>query len=298
MVLNIVLTYYLLSLIYVIVLVVLRKRGVGLQAMILIACPFLSLLILYAMSKKPNRNGELPDWLLRREQYEDFALRSPDIDKEINIVPFDDALMLNDNKTKRKMLMDLLKGEFMQHVDALEHALQNEDSETSHYAATAVQKAKSDLLKNMRNIEMNLEKKDVDYELLASYRDVLDQYIKIEFLDQYNRKKYAYTYLHTLDQLIQLSPKRDAGNYQNKIRVALTLGEHGKAADAATQFLATFPNDENAYFSAMNVHYKMYNELDFKQVMNRLTSSGIRLSPNRLNQLRFWIQGDPNEQQI
>ncbi|OLN23555.1 hypothetical protein BTO30_03780 [Domibacillus antri] len=298
MLVRVLIAYYVLSLIYVTVIFILRRKGAGLQAMMLIACPFISLFLLYAMSRTPNRHGMLPDWLLRREQYEDVALRPPDTEAEINIIPIDDALVLNDNKIKRKMLIDLLKGEFMKNVDALELALQNEDSETSHYAATAVQQAKSDLLKNMRGLEAQLADNEADYDVLEAYRDTLKQYIRIEFLDENTRKKYMYSYLQTLDKLIHLSPARDARNLEEKIKVALSLNEHKSARETAEQFLALFPDHEEAYFCAMNVHFHMRNEPDFKHVLNQLASSGTRLSPDGLNQLRFWLQGDVHEQQV
>lgn len=251
------------------------------------------------MSKKIYSKGELPDWLLRREQYDDFVLRSPDIEKETNIIPFNDALILNDNNTKRKMLIDLLKGEFLQNVNALELALQSDDSETSHYAATAVQQVKSELMKNMRQVEEQLESDEGDYRVHESYRDMLKNYIRIEFLDEQTRKEFTYTYLKTLDKLIRLSPISDPFNYVEKIETAILLHEYQDALETAERFLSLFPDLEEAYFLSMNVHFSMRNQDEFNQVMNRLLSStNIKLSPDKLNQLRFWLKGDRDEQQV
>lgn len=246
------------------------------------------------MSTRFHSKGVLPDWLLRREQFDDFVLRSPDIEEETNVIPFNDALILNDNKTKRKILIDLLKGEFLKNVDALELALQSDDSETSHYAATAVQQVKSDLMKNMRQLEEQLSDDDEDYDLLETYRDMLKNYIRIEFLDEQTRKKFMYTYLQTLNKLIQLSP-RDLLHFKEKIDTAILLNEHREALDTAEQFLSLFPDEEDAYFSLMTVHFSMRNQVDFRRILNQLRSTDIKLSPEKLNQLRFWLQGDSDE---
>lgn len=238
--------------------------------------------------------GSLPDWLLRREKYDDFVLRSPDIEEETNIIPFNDALILNDNKTKRKILIDILKGEFLKNVEALELALQSDDSETSHYAATAVQQVKSDLMKNMRQIEEQMSDNE-DIHLLGTYRDMLKNYIRIEFLDEQTRRKFTYTYLQTLTKLIQNSPKGDGLNYIEKVDTAIVLNEHQEALATAEQFLKLFPNQEEAYFSLMKVHFSMRNQVEFKRVLNELRLTDIKLSPEKLNQLRFWLQGDNDE---
>lgn len=293
---NALLIYYLLSIIYICLLVIFKRENFLIQAFILLSCPFISLLFIYAMSKKKYSKNLLPDWLLSREQYDDLVFKSPNIEVETNIIPFNDALVLNDNKTKRRMLIDLLKGEFSTNIDALELALKSDDSETSHYAATAVQQAKSDLMKTMRKLEEEIDNAETDSRLLEDYRDILKQYIRIEFLDKQTRKRYMYTYLATLSKLIKLSPDSSKLNHMEKIDVAISLHEYREALEAANQFLAVFPDQEEAYFAAMNIHYVMKNSEGFNEIVGRLRGSEIRLSPDKLNQLRFWIQGDGNEQ--
>lgn len=293
---NALLIYYLLSIIYICLLVIFKRENFLIQAFILLSCPFISLLFIYAMSKKKYSKNLLPDWLLSREQYDDLVFKSPNIEAETNIIPFNDALVLNDNKTKRRMLIDLLKGEFSTNIDALELALKSDDSETSHYAATAVQQAKSDLMKTMRKLEEEIDNAETDSRLLEDYRDILKQYIRIEFLDKQTRKRYMYTYLATLSKLIKLSPDSSKLNYMEKIDVAISLHEYREALEAVNQFLAVFPDQEESYFAAMNIHYVMKNREGFNKIVGRLRASEIRLSPDKLNQLRFWIQGDGNEQ--
>lgn len=298
MLINMLIAYYGLSVLYIIMMAILKRKGAGIQAMILIACPFISIFLLFAMSKRPNKDGALPDWLLRHEQYEDTSLQSPHIEKEINIIPFDDSLMLNNPKIKRSMLIDLLKSEFLQHVNALEKALKSDDSETSHYAATAVQQAKGELMNSMRKLEAQLQDNEGDLEALKAYSEVIKQYIRIEFLDVKTRKKYMYTYLHIVNQLIEKALKPDPEYYEEKIRTALQLNEHQTALSTAAQFLEKFPEREEAYFLAMHVHYQMRNKAEFSKTIELLRTSHTTLSPERLNQLRFWLQGDQYEKQV
>jgi tetratricopeptide (TPR) repeat protein len=290
---RLVLAYYVFAFVYLLIQLLSKREGIFIKGIILLSCPFISIFLIHAMSKKLYSKHHLPDWLLRREQYDDVVIKPPDIEEETNVIPFQDALILNNNKTKRKILMDLLKGDFLQNVDALELALHSEDSETSHYAATAIQQVKSELLKKIRKLEQQLlEDNRTDAGFLESYRDLLKNYIKIEFLDERTRRKQMFIYIKTLNQLILLSPKYDTNNYIAKIDTLLQLGEYQEAVETAEQFLSYFPNEEEAYFSAMNVHYSMRNTLEFKKIISKLRSSDIQLSPGKLNQLRFWLSGE------
>jgi hypothetical protein len=295
MLVNSLIAYYILSLVYLVAIFFYRRNGLILQAIILVSCPFLSIFIIYSIFKKPKDANDLPEWLLRREQYDDKVLLSPDIQTETNVIPFSDALILNDNRTKRKLLIDLLKGQFHNNIDALESALQSDDSETSHYAAAAVQHTKKELINQMKSIEAQLNDEEEEYDLLSIYRDTLKQYIRIEFLDKQTRKKYMYSYLQTLTKLIQRESLRDPKNFIEKIDTAIALDEHSVARETADQFLSSFPQEEDAYFSSMKVHFQMQNVTEFKQIMNQLRLTDIKLSPNRLSQLRFWLQGELNE---
>ncbi|MBM7649088.1 hypothetical protein JOC78_002041 [Bacillus ectoiniformans] len=295
---NILIVYYLLSVIYIAFMAIFRKKGRGTQAMILLSCPFISLFFIYAMAKRKNKDGELPDWLLRRETYEDTSLQSPDIEKEVNVIPFDDALKLNSPKVQRKMLIDFLKSEFLQHAEALEQALKSEDSETSHYAAAAIQQTKGDLLSSMRKLEAQIRESETDVDALESYSEALRKYIRVEFLDSKTREKYRYIFLHVLDRLIEQTAVPKPRYYEEKIKMALLLNEHQTAYYTSIQFLKIFPDIEESYFSALHVHYQMRNHEEFSHTITLLRTSNTTLSPKRLDQLRFWLQGDLYEQQV
>lgn len=290
--------YYTFAFLYSMVLYILRRKGAALQAMILISCPFLGVLIILAMFKKPAQDGELPEWLLRREEYRDVSLQAPNRELEMNIIPFQDALMLNENSIKRKSLINLLKEEFLQQSDALALALKSEDTETSHYAATALQQAKSQLVKELKRLEVKLQEDSTGLETIKQYVDVLKQSVQIEFLDQKTRKKYMYLYSQSLSRLLDLNPSDSSLYYNEKIKTALELREYQQALETAEAFLEHFSHEEDAYFAAMSVHFQMQNREAFFQLVDKVRSSSIRLSPERLNQLRYWLQGGMYEQKI
>lgn len=298
MLVNGLIVYYTLTLLYGSSLFLKRRKGASLQTMILVSCPLLGAVIILTIFKKTGQNEELPEWLVNREEYQDVSLQEPDREIEMDIIPLLDALTLNDNHTKRKTLISLLKKEFLQQSEALALALKSEDSETSHYAATALQQAKTHLTKELKQLERKLLEDSSSIEVLKQYADVLKQSVQMEFLDQRTRNKYMYLYSDALSRLLALNPPNSAFYYNEKIALALELLEFHQALETAQAYLEQFPQAEDAYFAAMDVHYHMRNNDAFFQLLETIQSSSIRLSPEHLNQMRYWLQGGLYEQKI
>lgn len=293
--LNILLIYYLLCGVYLVFFSGKLPSNWGTQLLILAFSPFIGPVILYYMFKKEKgRSDGLPEWLIKKKLIEERkALVRPDEERERNVVPFDDVLLLNDNKMKRKMLLDLLKNESLQSIDFLKTAIQDEDTETSHYAATAISDVKRKLLSAMQKLEAQIDQDPYDFSLVSSYCEVLKQYIEIEFLDERTKERSMYNYSLALEKLIEIKP-REKEYYIEKINCDLQLKEFEKANDYSKLFLNYCSDCEEAYFLSMKVYFLLKNKQEFEETLQLLRNSPVRLSSQGLKQIRFWLQGDSN----
>ncbi|WP_214825781.1 hypothetical protein [Exiguobacterium algae] len=286
---NLLYAHYFVALIVLILFVLKQRKDFLPSFLLLLAIPIFSWGIIYYLQRSKGEDAELPDWLLRKETYEDVSLQRPDVTIETNLISLQDALVLNSNQVKRKTLMNVLKNDFLQQAPLLAAALKSEDNETSHYAATALQQAKTLLAKQLRHVEQELNERPEDLDVLTSYLQILKQMIDMEFLDRRTQMKYTYTYLHALTALIELGGTIAPEYHVERIRTALSLDEYEQALSASELFLRQHPHREMAYFEAMHVHYAMKNVKQLHETVDALRASDIRLSPEGLDQLRFWI---------
>ena len=286
---NVLYAHYFVALIVLILFVLKQRKDFVPSFLLLLAIPIFSWGIIYYLQRSKGEDAELPDWLLRKETYEDVSLQRPDVSIETNLISLQDALILNSNQVKRKTLMNVLKNDFLQQAPLLAAALKSEDNETSHYAATALQQAKTLLAKQLRHVEQELNERPEDLDVLTSYLQILKQMIDMEFLDRRTQMKYTYTYLHALTALIELGGTIAPEYHVERIRTALSLDEYEQALSASELFLRQHPHREVAYFEAMHVHYAMKNVKQLHETVDALRASDIRLSPEGLDQLRFWI---------
>lgn len=275
----------------------LKKKWLA-QYLIAFFFPLLGFLLIYLMNKKVKSQKEaIPEWLMRQKKdlsQREISIFKEDVEKERNVVPIEDALILNENKVRRTMLLNLLKEESIQNIETIKFALENEDSETSHFAATAIMELKRKLLNSMQLLDLQVDENPNDLKVLFTYKEVIKQYINSGFLDEKTLLKNKYNYSTLLEKLIEIDPNVEI-YFVEKISCDLSLAEFSTARSFCDLFLRLHPNCEDSYFMDMQIHYLMRNNEGFENSLNRLRNSSVRLSPKGLSKLRFWLQGEWNE---
>lgn len=272
-----------------------KKRQNGLIIAIMITfLPVIGLVLALYLFKSSGFRRQLeargPDFLLAQgEQAVRIQLRQPvEIEKEMNLVPIQDALLLNDNKTKRKLLIHSLKENTIQNPIVLEKALENEDSETSHYAATAIMEIKRKLLNRIQLLEEELKKKPDDAHVLSTYAGVICEYLHKGFLDAGTYHEYQILLSAVLERILT-GGHGSKQHYIDKINTDLELHEYKKANFYCERFMEDYSDDEMAYLLAMKLHYTLKNSSRLQEVISLLKKQSVRLSPQGLSMIRFWL---------
>jgi len=286
--------YYMISIFYLFFQYRKDRKNIVIKLLIIVFGPFIGLIILYFMFHNIENDKDLiPEGLIEVDNEESEVLRKVDVEKETSIVPMKDALLLNNNQTKRKMLMDILKNDSFGHIEILQTALKNDDTETSHYAATAIQDIIGRLHNSIHQMEFQLEKNPNDLTILTSFAQVIKQYLNIVFLDERSEKQYLYRYSQILERLIEIKPY-EKEHYIEKINCDLQLDDLETAEKFTQIFIQNCSNEEESFFMAMKLYYILKDQLKFKEILQSLKDSSVRLSPQGLNKLRFWLHGDKN----
>ena len=288
-----ILIYYLISVIYSFY-VLSRKKENGLIKVLLINfLPVMGyVLIIYLFKPIKETNSELAvevEGDFTNLDKEDFSniYHSINIENEINVVPIQDALLINDNKVKRKLLIHSLKENSIQNPRVLEKALQSDDSETSHYAATAIMEMKRKLMNAIQELASRLDQDSENTDLMRSYEEVIKKYLESGFLDEGTYKQYQSLHSSMLERILK-SGQGQRQHYIDKINCDLSLKEFEKAAYQSERFIDHFPNDETAYIMAMKLQYTLRNSDQLQNILKRLKKLPVSLSAEGLQIIRFW----------
>ncbi|MCZ8518248.1 MULTISPECIES: hypothetical protein [Paenibacillus] len=218
------------------------------------------------------------------------VIYKPEAVKEINVIPLEEALLVNDTTTRRRIVIDLLKQDSLEYLEVLRMAVGNEDTETSHYAVSAIMEIKRKLTLSLQKLSVQYERNKGDAHLLRSYADVLRNYMRSGLLDERTLLKYKHTYTRVLGELLELSSDAYEA-YGEKVNTDLELRQYETAEHTARLFITSFPRDEEAYLALIKVYFTMRSMDQLKSALEELKRSPVRLTSRALGVVRFWAEG-------
>lgn len=243
-----------------------------------------------------NRLAELDMFsqanILAINQFSVFT--KPEAEKEMNVVPLEEALLVNDLSTRRRVIIDLLKQDSIGYLEVLRMAVSNEDTETSHYAVSAIMEVKRKLTLMLQEFAVQYEENKDDPHLLRSYADVLKSYMRSGFLDERTMVKHNHLYSTLLDRLLEIAPE-STDAYIEKINADLDLGNYMDAERTALIYREKYPRSEDAYLCLLKIYYTLRAVDKLMRTIEELKSTPIRLSSRALTAIKFWSKGDQDE---
>ncbi|MFD2118071.1 tetratricopeptide repeat protein [Paenibacillus yanchengensis] len=211
-------------------------------------------------------------------------------EEELNVVSIEEALIVSEHKARRRVMIDVLKKDSMQYLDVLQQAVSNEDTETSHYAVSAIMEAKRKLVLSLQQLSVEYEENPYNEEVVKTYAEIIDGYMRSGFLDDRTMLQYRYTYLQVLDQYLLISNDLEWA-FQEKIKIELKLGNYNGAEKSGQAYLQSYPYSENAYLHLLKIYYEMKSWTKLQQTLNLLKQSSVSLSNQALTVVRFWSEG-------
>jgi hypothetical protein len=292
MLVNLAIGYVVLSLVYFFV----RSRSNRAQALtelwiaLLIPGFGLIFLLLVGSAKILRLTGEDPSYM-----YRDFKIPHTNLGnftrEEADIIPIQDVLTLDDTKTKRALLGDVIKKDVLINKNVLYKAVKDPDSEVSHYAVSVVTQKIEEMETILFQLEKRLDSDSANIEVLKQYVEVMEIYVKMGFLDEVSQRKSEEAYVYALEKLLALdaSEKR---YFIEKIDFELKLGHFKKAENYCGLFMSSFPGDEDPYVMYIKLYHRMNNYQKLQEKIRQLKGSDIRFTNKALETIRFWDGGE------
>lgn len=210
--------------------------------------------------------------------------------RELDIIPIEDALVVSDHQDRRKVMIDVLKQDAMNYIEILQRAVSNEDTETSHYAVSAIMEMKRKLLLSLQDLSVKYENEQYNMQIVIAYVEVLREFLSSGFLDQRTRRKYQYTYLSVLTHLNKVSDDLE-WVYVAKVDMEVQLELFVDAETTALLYLEHFPQSEDAYLALLKIYFVTRSKQKLNQTMSKLKGSTVRLSNHAITTVRFWSEG-------
>lgn len=222
------------------------------------------------------------------KEKKEFA-KQTDYDTEKEFVPLEEALIISDVQDKRRALLNVLKADVRNNMKSLVKALDNDDSETAHYAASALMDVLQQYSKKLSTLSIKYKENPEDSEINVEYAATTFQYISSGVLGEIEVKKYAHLYIELIENLNKYHPDLiDTEQYKNMVDCLVIVGKYDDADKWANLSIERQPNMEQSYLNSLNVKYKTEQWDEFKDVMQKMIKSGVQLSEKGIGIIRFW----------
>ena len=211
--------------------------------------------------------------------------------REANIIPIEDALLLDDTKMKRALLTDAIKQNVLNNNNLLLRAVQDKDREVSHYAVSAVTNTIENLESRLFQLEKKLRKDPSNKDDLKQYADNMGDYLRIGFLDEISQKKSEKAYADILETLISLDAT-EGKYFIEKINYEMKLENYTKAEAFCEIFLEHFPDSEVPYILYIKLYRQLKDYRKMQEKVKQLKACPSRFTINALKIIRFWDGGE------
>lgn len=222
------------------------------------------------------------------KEKKEFASQT-DYETEKEFVPLEEALIISDVQDKRRALLNVLKADVRNNMKSLVKALDNEDSETAHYAASALMDVLQQYSKKLSKLSIKFKENPEDYDINKEYADTTFQYISSGVLGEIEVKKYARLYIDLIENMNKYHPDSlETDQYKNIVDCLVIIGNYESADKWANLSIERQPNVEQSYLNSLNVKYKTKQWDAFKEVMQMMLKSGAQLSDKGIGIVRFW----------
>ena len=158
-----------------------KKFSIAMKAMVMLLCPvvgavflvlgelFFRLFFAQAM--------DLDDVIFSKDRVKTYL--HPDEERERNLVSVEEALAITDKENLRELMLNVVRGDVRNSLASLSMALNSEDSETAHYAASVLQDILNDFRANVqKRYQEILQGSDNRVLLAAELIDYMNQVLE------------------------------------------------------------------------------------------------------------------------
>lgn len=239
------------------------------------------------------RKVDLSDVVFSKEKSKELVRINEE--KERDFVPVEEAIEVADKGELRELVLNMAQGDYSESLSAINMALNAEDTETSHYAASILQDAINDfrMLVRKENARIN----DIDEEDESKREQLIFDIKKLfvymnKVLEQRILSKLEQNgYTDILDKLLEKYYRLAGASITSEMYEAMALRlieteKYDRARSWCERALWRYPNTLSSYTSLIKLYFSSGDRENFFKTMQELKESNIVIDRDTLELIR------------
>lgn len=280
------------GLLYFIILMIKKEKTKAfLMFIFILLCPVIALLFLFFSWCQRKlffqKDIDIDDLSFHTEHLE--MITKPDFEKEINVVSIEEALIISDNQDRRRVILDVLKEDYDRSISIINNALENEDSETSHYVASIITDVKSHFKLTVQQMKEKIAKDPDILETIPLLLDYIHKFLSKKVLTEIEE----ITYVEQYEQLMQdlYEKKKDAVTsemYKDVIGHLLKIRSRDKAILWGERAMENRPTELDTYKGVLKLYFEIGEQHKFMEALMQLKNSSIEYDRECIDLFHFY----------
>lgn len=211
-------------------------------------------------------------------------------EQERNVIPVEEAIAVNDKKNMRMAMMNIIRGEMEGALSSIALALNAEDSETAHYAASVLSDKLNEFRMNVRKRHEKMreetgEQTEGEEELL----DYMNGFLKHKIFTALEQEGFVQVMENVAEQLYSKNPSRLTGARYEGICLRLLEVEYYEDAEKwCMRLTEQHPNELCAYTCRLKLYFTVRNRAAFFQTLDALKKSDVVIDSETLEMIRIF----------
>lgn len=269
-----------------------RKKGVLVGSVMIVAPVYGILMVLFSylffLILKRTKVAHINPEELSFSKEKVKSILGDDLQRGINKVPIEEALLESNHESTRQVLLDVLKSDYESSISILQKAIENDDSEVSHYASTAISDVLSKFKRNQKEIDEQYRKYSDDEEIVTNYRKYVFKYLSYHIFPEVECNRYLSLYEEIMQRTYQLFPdKLAAKDYEDWVCILVKYDRREDAEKWLSTMEKEYPDQLPTYKAELEFNYH-YDKKRFKEVLGKIKSSQVMLDEKTIEIVRFF----------
>ncbi len=206
-----------------------------------------------------------------------------------NIIPVEEALILNDKKSLRTAMLSIIKGEAQGALSSIALALDSGDSETAHYAASLLSDKLNEFRINVRKMYAEILDGSGEPGSEEALLDYMNSFLKQEVFTQVEQNGYVRMMAETADMIYENDPSRLTAEQYEGVCLRLMEIEEFEASEGWCLRLAQqYPGTLCAYTCRLKLYFMLKNREAFFQTLHTLKKADVVIDSETLEMIRIF----------
>ena len=233
-----------------------------------------------------RQNVDLADVIFSKERVTTYL--HADEEQESNVVPIEEALVICDKGNLRNLMMNVVRGDVEESLASIALALNSDDSETSHYAATVLRDVLNDFRAHTQElfIVMNRNEKD-SCEYACLLIEYMNGVLKQEVFQEAEQRSFVDMMEKACDYLYERDWRRLTPQYIGWLcNLFLKIQSYDKMKLGSDRGRDMYQDELIIYVCYLKYYFTVGKKKQFFEELDRLKQSDIVIDKETLELIR------------